>query len=341
MKPFPVVLVLAMTLVALASIKAKEATLVTEILAPIIADGKQIGSVKLSPGATVTIVSIQSDGVMISRGGGAPFKVAKEALPASALVLETPTPTPAPITTPTATPIPTPVAIAKASATPSLSTNPPTPPYGVIGHPEFDTVAGKQSAGTAVLSKAHNSDAVYLLTVRHLLGPMGGFKELTPPEKVPSFVHSISLHPLSGGSGMNYSVQGLIIPVGDNSNGPLSDLAAFKVPSGNSQSALELATLKPAIGDRVWVFADIAGGASRSVYSHPIKITDSNERWISGEFEEPNIVTRGASGAPVLNADGKVVGIYTGHDKGDKLKCFMIPASVILSIIDPSGGQLK
>jgi hypothetical protein len=58
----------------------KQATLIAEVVAPITADGKQIGSVKLPAGSEVTVVSVQGDGVMVSRGGGEPFKVAKEAM---------------------------------------------------------------------------------------------------------------------------------------------------------------------------------------------------------------------------------------------------------------------
>ena len=63
----------------------KEALLVTEVVAPIMADGKQVGSMKLPVGAAVSIISVEGDGVMISRGGGEPFKIAKEALPAEVL----------------------------------------------------------------------------------------------------------------------------------------------------------------------------------------------------------------------------------------------------------------
>ena len=72
----------------------KDATLLTEIQAPIIADGHQIGSVKLPPGSVVAIISVVADGVMVSRGGGVPFKIAKEAIAPDALTAAMATPTP-------------------------------------------------------------------------------------------------------------------------------------------------------------------------------------------------------------------------------------------------------
>lgn len=328
---------LTLCLLGVASAQSKEGTLLIEVQAPIIADGKQIGSVKLPVGSSVTIVSIESDGILVSRGGGVPFKVRKEAVPSEALLV--PTAPPTPIQTPvpvvrqvTPQPTSTPQAL--------VSSSPPTLPFGFVGHPEFDTEAGRQCAGTAFLSRAHDDDTIYLLTVRHLLGPMGGFKQLTPPEKVPYFVRSISLQPLTGGSGTKYPVQGMSVPAASDEHGPLFDLAVFKATTAHRNDALELATQQPALGERVWVFADLEGGISRSIYSHPIKITDNRGPWLIGEFEEPNIVTRGASGAPVLNADGKVVGIFSGHyKKNSTMLAYIISPSLILPIIQKSRSQ--
>ncbi len=48
----------------------KETTLTKEIEMPILANGQQIGTIKLPVGSTVTLLSVGSDGVMISRGEG-------------------------------------------------------------------------------------------------------------------------------------------------------------------------------------------------------------------------------------------------------------------------------
>ena len=91
----------------------KEVALVSEVVVPIVADGKTIGSVKLKAGSLVTVISVQGDEVVISRGGGEPFKVAKEVIQegvldgfprnASAPAANPPTPSASP-----ASPAPTP-----------------------------------------------------------------------------------------------------------------------------------------------------------------------------------------------------------------------------------------
>jgi pimeloyl-ACP methyl ester carboxylesterase len=78
----------------------KETTLIREIEMPILANGHQIGSIKLPAGSAVMLLSIKPDGVMISRGEAAPFQVARDAISPEALAeaQATPTPTSAPVT---------------------------------------------------------------------------------------------------------------------------------------------------------------------------------------------------------------------------------------------------
>ena len=83
-----------LTVHALQAVTPKEATLVTEVEAPIVSDGKRIGSVKLPPGSTVEVMSVETDGVMVSRGGLTPFKISKNTLPPEATASENSAPTP-------------------------------------------------------------------------------------------------------------------------------------------------------------------------------------------------------------------------------------------------------
>jgi S1-C subfamily serine protease len=207
-------------------------------------------------------------------------------------------------------------------------------PNGFVGSPEFNTTAGRQSAGTAFLGRSNTGSQVFMLTVRHLLGPDGGFKELTPPEKVPAFVKSVRLKSFVGGGVKEYSVQGVSVPPEPDAKAPLFDLAAFKTAGTFKSDAVEIAEEKPAIGEPVWVIAQVRGGVNKGQFVHPAKVTENGDRWLVCEFDNPNIVTNGASGAPVLNAAGKAVGIYSGHGKNNgKVQAFAIPSPMILQAI--------
>ena len=83
-----------------------EAKLATDVQIPLLAEGRQIGAMKLAAGSMVMIHSVTSDGVMVSRGDGVPFKVAKEAIVAESLAAALATPTPGPTVTATPRPLP-------------------------------------------------------------------------------------------------------------------------------------------------------------------------------------------------------------------------------------------
>lgn len=209
-------------------------------------------------------------------------------------------------------------------------------PNRFVGSPEFDTTSGRQSAGTAFLARSAADEQVFILTVRHLLGPDGGFKELTPQDKVPSFVKSIRLKPFGGGGGgKDYTVQGLVMPTEDDSKEPLYDLAIFKTTGTFPSDAVELADEKPALGDTVWVIAEVRGGAKKGQIVHSAIVTEAGDRWLVCDFDNPSIVPNGASGAPVLNAAGKVVGIIHGGlgKNGGRVQVVAIPSPLILQVI--------
>ena len=86
----------------------KQGQLAADLQLPLIADGKNVGFIGLKAGDMVTIVQTTPDGVLISRGEGAPVKVAREALTRESLVEAAPasrivaTSSPTPLPQPTA-----------------------------------------------------------------------------------------------------------------------------------------------------------------------------------------------------------------------------------------------
>ena len=215
----------------------------------------------------------------------------------------------------------------------------PTYPHDFVGCPEFTTTAGKQSAGTASVIKLSDGFQSYIVSARHLLGPEGGFAKQADAKDVPTFVQSIKIQGFTGGS-RSYSVDGLLVPatqlepIGGT---PIDDLAIYQLKDSSPQDqAAPLAAKPPAVGETVWVVAEVRGGVPQGEIMHSAKVLDG-DGWLRLQFDNDKIITNGASGAPVLNAAGEVVGVYSGHSEKDGHKiAFVIPAALILSVIQKS-----
>jgi hypothetical protein len=207
-------------------------------------------------------------------------------------------------------------------------------PRNFVGHPEFQTKQGNQSAGTAFLAKLENAPGVYLLTVRHLLGPKGHFPTQISAAELPSFVRAVRLEQLFGGGSRLYQVQGLHVPETSDERNPLFELAAFKTTMAAPGDIATLTSATPAVGDPVWVLAHVKGGVPSGELIHTARVVEGRRDWLTAEFNNPNIITAGASGAPVINAAGKVVGIYQGHiAKDGKMYAAMIPSRLVIEVI--------
>lgn len=224
----------------------------------------------------------------------------------------------------------------------------PVYPKGFVGGAEFNTKDGKQAAGRASVVTAGTGGKTYVVTARHLLGPMGGFKTQTAAADVPAFVRSIKIEPYSGG-GRTYQVTGLLVPATEvdpfKAGNPFNDLSVFEIKGGvASDQSVALVTTLPKVGDPVWVAGKVREGVPEGEILHSAKVTYTKEgEWLVAQFDNDQIVTSGASGAPVLNADGKVVGVYSGHlKKGGHMLAYIVPSTTILSVINQppvSGGH--
>jgi hypothetical protein len=207
-------------------------------------------------------------------------------------------------------------------------------PHHFAGSPEFHTILGTQAAGSCCYAKRLDNPQVYLLSVNHLLGPMGGFGRLVPHEEVPGFVQSIRFMDLFDDESAMRPVTGLAVPNGDDPKGPLPELLAFKTESVPDEDVAILAITVPKKGEPVWLVGHVLGGVPEGEKVHPAKVDGEEGGWLIIRFDNPQIVTNGASGAPVINSAGDVVGIYQGHsdDNGQKYG-FIIPSPLIIETL--------
>jgi hypothetical protein len=307
--------------------------------------GSSDNPVAVKAGTTVKVLSVNGSKDVISvdlpDGSSGIYQVdaaivqlaAPAAAPAPSAAAAVP---PAP-TAPVAQPPPPAKRTANAPAAPA---GPPNYDQALIGGPEFDTTAGKQSAGTACLAKLKDSDQCYILTARHLLGPDGGFDKETTLDQVPDFVKGINFHSFDGAEHY-YTTKGLLIKSDPADTTDLwNDLSIFAISNGPDQPLL-IADKPPAVGDPVWVVANVRGGVPEGEVMHRAVVSYVDDRFVNATFDNDHIQTAGASGAPVLNAACEVIGVYSGHYAvdGGHVGANIIAARRVISDIKAAPAQ--
>jgi len=342
---------LSVFLMVLPIANAETGTMLVGVEVPLMFNGKIVGKGTLPKGTVAKILEVRGDKVFISASSGNVW-IDRAQIDIS------PAPAPVSVVAATSTPIatPTPIAIPTPAVKQSNPVVAPSPagkeattlacPQDVVGGPEFITTSGHQSAGTASIVKYNLH--IFILSARHLLGPLGGFKVQTASKDVPLFVHGIIFRSFAHSS-HDYDVTPLLVPTKSDdpfTSDPLGDLALYQVKEMSVQGQpLTLGENLPAVGDRVWVAAHVRGGVPAGEVMHSAKVTWSKEGdWLWFQFDNDNIITAGASGAPVLNSAGEVVGVYSGHSKKDgHMLGDAVPSSMILGIIksNESGGKSK
>jgi hypothetical protein len=218
---------------------------------------------------------------------------------------------------------------------PAPGTVPPKYPATFTGAATFNTTQGSHTGGDACLIKLAGDNQAYLASSRQLLGFQGGFTTQIDAKEVPNAVQSIQLTPYSGAAS-SYDVTGLLVhtkrlkPAGGKPN---DDVALFRLHDNAPQAAaVTLADKPPAIGDIVWVIARLRNGPPDKV-AQRAQVLLLNE-WVVIQFDDPDILTGGTLGAPVLNTDGQVIGVLSSSlTGGGNVRGYLIPAALLASTI--------
>jgi hypothetical protein len=228
---------------------------------------------------------------------------------------------------------------------PGEAIKPPGYPKGFAGLAEFETTAGKKSAGTASLVHIDGETQTFLVSARHLLGPDGGFDKQCAAPDVPAFVQGINLLDFNSDAHVHFAVTGLVVPATTTEAGangaPMDDMAVFQnQDSGEQDNALALSEKMPRLHEQLWVVAQVQGGTPKEQVLQPCKVDRFFAGWTVVQFDNDGINPAGASGAPVINESGQVVGVYSGHNSKDgHVYAFIIPSTLIVQVIKAAPGQ--
>jgi len=148
-------------------------------------------------------------------------------------------------------------------------------------------------------------------------------------------VQQIILAPYSGAP-VTYDVTGLLVKTGrlkPAGGKPIDDIALYRLHDSTAKTAaVPLASQPLAAGDIVWLIARLRNGSPDKV-AHRAQVLLLNE-WVIIQFDDPDILTGGTLGAPVLNTDGQVIGVLSSSlTGGGNVRGYLIPAALLTKTI--------
>ncbi len=180
-----------------------------------------------------------------------------------------------------------------------------------VCRPTFKVDTSSYEAGTAFLV---SSARPLLLTAQHLFGPEGDLAKPVAWQDMPAHAHLVSCKPIGAGSsisgGAAIAISGAHPMSPADQNGAINDVAIFRsLPENSVAPSLMLALSPPKEGDRVFLIAKTQGSDSPV---HPARVMGLQNGALLFAYDDPKLDLQATSGAPIVNIDGKVVGLNLG-----------------------------
>lgn len=207
------------------------------------------------------------------------------------------------------------VALAETPAAPAA----PTVAEGFVIRPTFFTDTGSFIAGTAFA--VQQGERTVVLTAYHLFGPAGGLPAEVAPAEVGKVVREVLLRDAWSDKIIGRTERALLLDdAATLSTDAARDLVVFPLaPVDPSNVGARLGMVKlqagrlaekaPKVGDVVYLAAARTGAADR-VY--PAKIVEVAPAGLYYQLDASTLDMTGMSGAPLLAADGTILGMHLG-----------------------------
>lgn len=191
----------------------------------------------------------------------------------------------------------------------------------VVFQPHFETTHGDIHAGKAFVISTKACGAV-VLSAYHLFGELGGLKVPIPVAELTPSIKSIVLNHIATGKSVFKIAGASVTPPGAaaccESDAPMTgvgDVFAFRTKTDLSSVAMAVSDKSAKKGDRLHMLTSVMGGARTEFDAVVVGMVDG---YLQYQIVTPGFVGRATSGAPLLDADGRVVAINLGGWNDDK-----------------------
>jgi hypothetical protein len=218
------------------------------------------------------------------------------------------------------------------------------PARGAVVKPEFVTRIGDFSAGSAFPLFVPTLDQAWLVSCLHLFGPAGGLPEWIAGSALSQLVVEVRLRDPFDGELLGTAGQAWSSEFWDGQD-PQRDLCAF-VPDEDAVPRLVLETTMPEQGAPVALLGKVRAGADPDQRLHHARVIESDEDdLLRVRFDEAELDLGGTSGAPILAADGHVVGMLVRFEqRPGELHGICLSSEamerLLLGATDPHAGSL-
>ncbi len=186
----------------------------------------------------------------------------------------------------------------------------PIVPVHSVYEPHFQTSIGDLDGVSGFVVRVDGEPSPLLLTTHQSFTADAGLDRGYEPYELSQLVHSVRAHSLDDAQRTLRAEPGPVIPgAGRTRFGEAwRDLAIFSVTEG-ATSALALAQHGPRNGQRIWLYARVDDD-STSPALVPAIVERSTTSSLGYRFEDPNVRLDSARGAPLVDAQGRVVAMH-------------------------------
>jgi DNA-directed RNA polymerase subunit RPC12/RpoP len=177
--------------------------------------------------------------------------------------------------------------------------------------PTFSAEFGEIRVGTAFITHFEENNQYLLVTAHGLFGSRGGLSKEYKWDELSRIISKVKAISIGNPSKMVLTNTWLEVPDAAPSKtyDSTQDIAALYLISDFGMGSLPLSQALPTVDEKVWLLAEMPNRGKQFRFS--ARISEVNEKAVQYIFDDADLDPGSVIGAPVVNAESKVVAINT------------------------------